>query len=510
MKRKWKGIAVSIMGVCLIAAGAVSLYNCRSNMQAGDFTGDGTFRVAGTKIIDPDGKEFLIKGINVNGPGWCFPRDTLQDIDLIADAWRFNTVRLCAATKWDVWAKDYNSDLDTLVKAFTKKNIVIILELHDYTGIYPPLKDDGGYTLPNTDTIRPLSHLVTWWVDKAERFKNNTNVWFNIMNEPGPDNSKDSSDLWLSVHETVIKAIRKTGANNIIVLDEHGWGQGSGYFGGASSYDSAIIRMGPALNKKYNNLAYSLHVYDAWRDGFSRFNQYFNDAKSLGLCVILGEFGAGKENISQYNAIKNMYNSAISNNIGRIYWAWDDSGLPLTNDGCGWKIDKTNGDKPGNLNWPGEMVWLDNRGLLTAPVPDYNLNIPLLDNVDFENGYPSGWSNWGGCSIQGGVSHNGSKALVVSAGTSGGGGCPLELKANTTYRFSAWGKNAADAGVKYRPDPNNAYEQHHNVSFTSAVWERKSITFTTPGELYGATLFIWKNNSAVTFYLDDLELIEID
>jgi hypothetical protein len=190
---------------------------------------EASFRVDGTKVVGPGNNEFLIKGVNVNGPGWCFQRDTLQDVELITNVWKFNAVRLCAATKW-TWAANYNTDLDAQIKAFTEKRIVVMLELHDYTGIWPPLEDTGGYTTPQGDVIRPLRDLKAWWVDKANRFKDNPYVWFNVMNEPGSDDSEKSANLWFDVHDAVIEAIRATGAKNIIVLDDHGWGQASGYF----------------------------------------------------------------------------------------------------------------------------------------------------------------------------------------------------------------------------------------------------------------------------------------
>jgi hypothetical protein len=330
------------------------------------------FRVDGLKILDPQGNEFLIKGVNVNGPGWCFPRDTLQDVHLITDVWKFNTVRVCAAIGWE-WAQSYNKDLDPIIKAFTEKNIVVILEIHDYTGIYPPEEkyvDIHSHT-QTKKYIPSISQFKQWWTDKAECFKDNPYVWFNIMNEPGEGSSKESADLWLKNHRELIKTIRSTGAQNIIVLDEHDWGQGAGYTGGKESYDSAIIRMGQEINKEFENIVFSLHVYDRWKDGFERFGQYFNDAQELGLCVILGEFGVGKENEAQANAIMNMYNSAIPRNIGRLYWAWDDTALPMTSDNCGWQIDRTDGEKPGNLTWAGELVWLDIRGQLGVPVPQY-------------------------------------------------------------------------------------------------------------------------------------------
>ena len=507
----------------LLTAGLIGFAGCQSNGSSGkpgsegpeNYAGDGTFRVEGTKIIDPEGNVFDIRGVNVNGPGWCFPRDTLQDVDLIVDVWQFNAVRLCMATKWDSWAANYNKDLDPIVKAFTDKGIVVIMELHDYTGLYPPLTG-SGYAISEWEYIRPYKDFEKWWVDKAKRFKDNPYVWFNIMNEPGNDNSKESADSWLKIHSDIIKAIRKNGANNIIFLDDHGFGQASGYYGGASSYDSAVIRMGPEINKKYKNIAYSLHVYDAWRDGIDRFSAYFADAKERNLCVIIGEFGAGTKNPAHYNAIKNMYNSAIEFNIGRMYWAWDDGGLPLTNDGCGWAIDRTDGEKPGNLNWPGEQVWLDNRGELTAPVSNYVLEDILFSKIDFEDGTPGGWGNWGGSSIQNGISYNGSKALVVAAGAAGGGGFAMELQANTTYRISAWGRNnsptspPSDVGVKYRLSTTAPTESHFGLSFNGSTWEQKTRTFTTPSEFYGTTFYVWKNSPSAIFYLDDIELVKAE
>jgi len=322
------------------------------------------FTVEGTKILDPNGNEFYIKGVNINGPGWCFPRDTMQDVQLITDVWKFNTVRLCAAIGWE-WSKDYNKDLDPIIKAFTEKKIAVILEVHDYTGIYPPQEEYRGDV---KKFIPSISTLKEWWLDKANRFKDNPYVWFNIMNEPGAGCSKESADNWLKIHSLLIEAIRSAGAQNIIVLDEHDWGQGGGYSRGASSFDSAIIRMGQAVNEKYKNIVFSLHVYDKWKDGKERFDQYFKDAQERTLCVILGEFGVGKDSEAHLSAVKGMYDSAIPENIGRIYWAWDDKALPMTTEACGWQIDRTDGEKPGNLTWAGEKVWLDARGLLTAPV----------------------------------------------------------------------------------------------------------------------------------------------
>jgi len=69
------------------------------------------------------------------------------------------------------------------------------------------------------------------------------------MNEPGPMKpdfsaelgKQQSAELWLEVHDEVIKAIRDICVKNIIVLDDHYYACAWGYYGGKNSWDSACI-----------------------------------------------------------------------------------------------------------------------------------------------------------------------------------------------------------------------------------------------------------------------------
>jgi len=70
------------------------------------------FTVQGSKIIGPDGKEFVAKGINVNGPHWPWKRSTVDDVDLIADVWKFNSVRVNCFPRLDFIKT--NLDLDAI------------------------------------------------------------------------------------------------------------------------------------------------------------------------------------------------------------------------------------------------------------------------------------------------------------------------------------------------------------------------------------------------------------
>ncbi|NJK94940.1 MAG: hypothetical protein HC905_08530 [Bacteroidales bacterium] len=52
------------------------------------------FIVCGSKIYDPDNKEFILKGVNVGGPGWSWNENTLDYFDALVNKWKFNTIRL--------------------------------------------------------------------------------------------------------------------------------------------------------------------------------------------------------------------------------------------------------------------------------------------------------------------------------------------------------------------------------------------------------------------------------
>ena len=78
------------------------------------------------------------------------------NVEQIVDVWKFNSVRLCAAIGWE-FATENNKDLDGIVKAFTERKIIVMLEVHDYTGSYPP---DEGYRRGNDVYVYSKSVLI--------------------------------------------------------------------------------------------------------------------------------------------------------------------------------------------------------------------------------------------------------------------------------------------------------------------------------------------------------------
>lgn len=467
--------------------------------------GTGQFVVNGSKIYDPGGNEFVIKGVNVNGPRWPFARETTQDANLIANVWKFNTVRINTFPRMAQHGINNNLDLTAIINSFTSKNVVAMIENHDIYGTYAEANvtyDSSGNRIPS------IQEMKDWWINIANTYKGNPYVWFNIANEPGLGSysKADSINKWRDFHDEIIGAIRATGAQNIIVVDEHNWGQASGYTGGQS--DSAVLSAGTFLTSKYSNITFGLHMYDNWINGANRLNSYLTNAQSKNLSVHIGEYGAS--NSSTALAMEAMFNTVINKNIGRIAWQWASEGddhFDLTtgsNSGGGYEINQTNGSKPTNLTWMGNLIWDDNRGSLGSPVAQHNLSI--LENGFLENDMAY-WNNWGRASTSTSFYKNGNRSLHINSGGTGGAGQAIGLRANTTYKLMSWGYDTADLGVKYKNAQGNDIQ--HILNFTgNNSWNWKETTFTTPADLTDGYVFIWKGDANSDFYADDIQLIK--
>lgn len=324
------------------------------------------FKVSGTKIYTPNGKEFIIKGVNINGPNWVWPDDMTQDVHLknIVDCWKFNLVRVNSLLY--VTNKPYpqfqdNNDTDKLVNAFTRRGVVVMFEAHDKTGSYYT-SDDGS-----------LQDLKNCYRELAKKYKNNPYVWFDVMNEPG-DASPPDKAKWLTVHREVIKTIRdEVGANNIIMVEGNSWGQDAGNWdtNPVPWQNSAILRWAKNViyfnGKTYKNIIFNIHVYAQYLAGGNqklanaRLADYFDRVLRQNVVITVGEFGTDAK---MKVATQAMYNTAVPRKIGRIAWAWwggDDNRLTLkkhpTEVAGGWKINSCT--NPTNLSLAGQQVWKD-------------------------------------------------------------------------------------------------------------------------------------------------------
>lgn len=310
------------------------------------------FQVIGTKIYDPRGREFIVKGTNAPGYRYVWPGDTKADLPDI-DRWGFNLIRLncyLGNKSSDTIHYDIN-DLDDIITEATQRGIVVMPDAHDKIGGYWEGAD--------------LEELKAFWREQAQVYKNNPYVWFNIANEPGGMDSSANIDRWVTMHQAVIEVIRdEVGADNLIVVDGHYWGQDLGEWddSGVNPEKSAIISRGHELKqfngKTYENIVFSVHFYDQWRFGAAKMNDYFDRVEQAGHSIIVGEYGVENGDRDTSEAMRDMFEVVVPREIGRVVWSWwggDDNDLTTGGNGGGPYYDGS------NLTELGRYVWNDNR-----------------------------------------------------------------------------------------------------------------------------------------------------
>lgn len=465
----------------------------------------GKFEVKDDKILDSTGVQFVPQGVNVNGPKWPWDRPTIPDASLIADVWKCNIVRVNCWPQFVV-NNSNNLDLDGIVNAFTAKKVVTVLEDHHFTGRYP--------------TAAELATATNWWVAQANKYKNNGYVWFNLMNEPGESGLPVPAE-WLNVHKALIQAIRNTGANNIIVCDEHGFGQANGFDNNASS---AALAYGETLTSQFKNIVFSLHLYSNWMYGQDKLNKYTDAATTKKLAVIMGEYGVGNDYSMEVTST--VMKVCIPKKIGRIAWHWagvDLHKLVSTGSGGGFDINNTSGAKPTNLSFAGNLVWMDNHQQLAVTDPALVPPPIIFLNANFEFGKPAngskeieGWINFGTAELDNTAANvkQGNYAVKIPAGAAGGCGLNVYLAPGATYKVTAWGKNSMAAttpsnlGIKYTP-VSGSETSLVTLDFTSAGFEEKTATFTVPAQVKSMFLFIYKNDAASHFWCDDIRIVKL-
>ncbi|MDJ0634617.1 MAG: cellulase family glycosylhydrolase [Xenococcaceae cyanobacterium MO_188.B29] len=289
------------------------------------------FQIIGTTIYDPNGQEFIIKGTNM------FTWEGINNVDNYLNTWDFNTIRvpnyLLGSYDQPHPAEDGYGTNHKIVDAYTSQGAVVIFDAHDLI---------GGY-YENTE----WEILKDYWRDMAQEFKDNSNVWFNLHNEPGNDTA--NPEQWVNYHRELIDIIRAEGANNLIVIDGEAWGQ--------DYHTQTIASHASEIMAGNENILFSIHVYEQWNS--NDIAAYFDTLHSQNIPFIIGEYGSENNGQSTLPATQQMLQAAQEREIGRIVWAAkadDNNDLTTATGGHAEYFYGTNTDILTDL---GALVWND-------------------------------------------------------------------------------------------------------------------------------------------------------
>ena len=317
------------------------------------------FKIIGTKIYDPNGQEFIVKGTNM------FDWEGMDNVSSYVYAWGFNTLRVpnYLLGSYDLPHPEENgySINHQIVDAFTSQGTVVMFDAHDRI---------GGYYEEEEWEI-----LKDYWREMAQEFKDNSNVWFNLHNEPGNDVAR--SEKWVSYHRELIDIVRAEGANNLIVVDGEAWGQ--------DYHTKTIANYADEVIEGNENILFSLHVYDQWME--NDIGAYFDTLHSQNIPVIIGEYGSSNETHDTLATSINAIEEAQEREIGRVVWVAKGDDISDLTTGEGGDAEHFDGTNPEILTALGSLVWNDiQRSEALEQLPsvgdNYNQLAPGVFQVD--------------------------------------------------------------------------------------------------------------------------------
>ena len=252
------------------------------------------FTVSGTKLLDDNGNEFVIRGMNM--PFIWFPKQTYKSLDNIAEL-GVNSVRIVWQTKGTA------TQLDSVIQRCIDLKMIPMVELHDVTGSRSTdklLETVSYYLKPDILAI----------IKKYRKY-----LLVNLANEWG--NHTVNSAYWKKAYQRAVDTLRAAGIKTTLVIDAPGWGQNI----------TPILEKGNELLQAdpQKNILFSVHIYGSWNDSLSIENK-LQEAHDKNLPLIVGEFGYnykdGNNNLGCKVNHRKILSTCQKLNYGYMPWSW--------------------------------------------------------------------------------------------------------------------------------------------------------------------------------------------
>lgn len=230
-----------------------------------------SFSIQDGKLIDPAGKPFVMRGINV--PFAYYFDQSFTALDHVK-ATGFNSVRVvwCANNYQDnggrCQPKDFRSpaDLDRVLTKISDLQLVTVFNLQNATG---------------QNAVEPLNAMAEYLMTpeiKAVLLKHKKNVIVNIANEWL--GAWDKNRNWVDGYKGVIEKLRKAGLSHVLVVDARGYGQDF----------SSIEEHARELMQLDKNLLFSSHMYAVYNTD-QIVQEKLTFIKNGKIPFMIGEFG---------------------------------------------------------------------------------------------------------------------------------------------------------------------------------------------------------------------------
>lgn len=357
----------------------------------------GFLKVDGTKIVNEEGHEVLLRGVGLGGwilpEGymWCFPEKgdrprrieamienligkdksklfwetyferyiSISDIRQIASE-GFNSVRIPINARFLLEQEKpvrYNERhlqiIDRLIEWCRTYKLYVILDLHGAPGGQTGTNiDDSEFDRPDLFNIEYNRYLtIDIWRMLADRYKDEWIVaGYDLLNEPLPKWFSQYNNQVMPLYNEITKAIREVDNRHIIILEGVHW-----------ATDWSIFN-----EKPDDNLMLEFHKY--WNNPDTESIQaYLDKREEWNVPIFMGE--GGENNKEWYSGVFRLYED---HNISWNFWTWK-------------KMDTENSPcsviKP--VQWKLLVDYLESGVKLSGEIAE-SILWEYLDNISFE------------------------------------------------------------------------------------------------------------------------------
>ena len=288
--------------------------------------------VSGTKVVDPNGNNFIFRGIN-HAHTWYTSSTNKAMSDIAATGANSIRVVLSNGTQW---TRNNGADVANIISLCKANKLVCVLEVHDSTGY-------GEQT-----TATNISKAAEYWVSsdiKNAIVGQEDYVIVNIANEPYGNNTNAST--YTSETSAAVKTLRNAGLTHLIMVDAPAWGQD---WQGIMRDNAQTIFAADSLS----NIMFSVHMYEVYNTATAVQN-YLTSFQAKGHALIVGEFGTENNGNNVDEASILQYTQQMG--IGYMGWSWSGNGS------CCTALDIAINFDPSNLSTWGDFLINSTNGI---------------------------------------------------------------------------------------------------------------------------------------------------